>query len=513
MPPQPGEELLLTLSPKQRPPHHRFDKGSYVYLYHNPHQDIVKLEVANNAGTPDQDAFYGQDWHADLDGTFIEYSYKHDTLFTLSVEGRPLSFERGQSPNSYERSQWLLPGPDEHNQGRYMQKLNTLDIYFWTKEDATQFLEALKKLLPEHQMRILNAPVPPPLHNDHMSSVVQKLENAAISNPTYGRQHPRSGSVSATSSHHSPNLSKVLETRGFESNKTPEEPPSFAPMAYNPAAPPAPEPIKHREKTPPPPELEGGTGLMAAATHDNVPQFSAPPLQHSSTFAGPPSNAYNQPGYGGGLRQQQAFTGPPLHSQSYTGPPQPSGGHQSPVPAPGHMQRSATTSFDAPPVNSSPQPPRAPQYGQPYGYTSPPPNQSFGPPPTAAQPAPERTSTMSQLSQHSQHSQHSPNQYGTQYSTPPPPQQGYTAPPPQVKHPGYSNYSYEQNQALPADQQYAMHQQVYRPTEAELLAHGKAHKSKPPPDLSSPTGRLEAVSGRTEKKIGGLFKKLEKKIG
>jgi hypothetical protein len=46
--------------PSQKPPHHRFDKGSYVYLYHNPIRQTGRIEIANHAGTPDQDAFAGR---------------------------------------------------------------------------------------------------------------------------------------------------------------------------------------------------------------------------------------------------------------------------------------------------------------------------------------------------------------------------------------------------------------------------------------------------------------------
>jgi hypothetical protein len=45
--------------PTAKPPHHRFDKGSYVYLFENAAHRRARLEIANNAGTPDQDAFNG----------------------------------------------------------------------------------------------------------------------------------------------------------------------------------------------------------------------------------------------------------------------------------------------------------------------------------------------------------------------------------------------------------------------------------------------------------------------
>lgn len=42
-----------------KPRHHRFDKGSYVYLFENAGERRCRIEIANNPGTEDQDAFYG----------------------------------------------------------------------------------------------------------------------------------------------------------------------------------------------------------------------------------------------------------------------------------------------------------------------------------------------------------------------------------------------------------------------------------------------------------------------
>ena len=42
-----------------KPRHHRFDKGSYVYLFENANERRCRIEVANNAGSDDQDAFDG----------------------------------------------------------------------------------------------------------------------------------------------------------------------------------------------------------------------------------------------------------------------------------------------------------------------------------------------------------------------------------------------------------------------------------------------------------------------
>lgn len=42
-----------------QPLHHRFNKGSYVYLFENANERRARIEVANAVGTEDQDAFDG----------------------------------------------------------------------------------------------------------------------------------------------------------------------------------------------------------------------------------------------------------------------------------------------------------------------------------------------------------------------------------------------------------------------------------------------------------------------
>lgn len=45
--------------PEDKPPHHRFDKGSYVYLFEDINQLRARIEIANQPGHEDQDAFDG----------------------------------------------------------------------------------------------------------------------------------------------------------------------------------------------------------------------------------------------------------------------------------------------------------------------------------------------------------------------------------------------------------------------------------------------------------------------
>lgn len=49
--------------PYERPPHHRFEKTSYVYLFENVEHHCSRLEIVNNAGTEYQDAFNGREWN------------------------------------------------------------------------------------------------------------------------------------------------------------------------------------------------------------------------------------------------------------------------------------------------------------------------------------------------------------------------------------------------------------------------------------------------------------------
>ncbi|PVH97640.1 hypothetical protein DM02DRAFT_658135, partial [Periconia macrospinosa] len=276
MPPQQGEVSLLTLfadvhyyfsPPAYKSPHHRFDKSSYVYLYHNPIQRTGRIEVANHAGTPEQDAFAGL-----LDTVKVEQSYKHPCLFTVTVDAfRSQNGSAGPSPQQ-DMSQWHLPAPDPNNNGKYMYKLHTLDMYFWTPDDASLFLDSLRRVAQPHQLHITENPqlasTPLETKNDPVNPLVAKLEKAAFSH-----------------SSRSPSLSGAPSFPGPPTAPPPTSSPpaadastNYAPMAYNPAAPAAPEPIAHREKTPPPPDAADGTGL------NTIPQsqpYPSNPLQTS----------------------------------------------------------------------------------------------------------------------------------------------------------------------------------------------------------------------------------------
>ncbi|KAL8934394.1 MAG: hypothetical protein Q9211_005246 [Gyalolechia sp. 1 TL-2023] len=53
-------------APTPRPLSHRFDKGSYLYLYRNKDDRGGRLEIANYVGKPEQDAFTGSMYPSSL---------------------------------------------------------------------------------------------------------------------------------------------------------------------------------------------------------------------------------------------------------------------------------------------------------------------------------------------------------------------------------------------------------------------------------------------------------------
>ncbi|WPG97675.1 Hypothetical protein R9X50_00045500 [Acrodontium crateriforme] len=463
MPAVPGEHTLTTLfsdvhyyftPPNQRPAHERFARGSYLYLYHNQQTRRARLEIANHAGTPNQDAFAG-----DLDSALARavYSYKQPNLCTLTVEHA--------SPQ--DQTQWHITSFDERNEQRRPCKIHTLDLYLFTEKDAAVLLQHLASLLPADRMDIRDAPTNKTStlseHHDSMSPVVQRLEQTAISTP-------RTGSViSAQSSLLGP--------------PTPVSPPpaSIAPtMGYNPAAPSAPEPIAHREKTPPPPDDGTGTGLKPHAPYNSGQSyptqgfFPGPPQQnHGMSFAGPPSGAGIPPPPLGGPSAQ-------IYTQGFPGPPT---GHQMSPPV---QQSVPSFGPNAPPTPGFMQ-------GMPPAYGLHTPLQSPGippPPPT---------------SQH-QHQQQAPVVQGFSDYT-------YSS-----TSTGASSYATTgRTGAYNGDvhsQVYRPTAQEAAHGHGGHSYHGPAHGQQ---NLESGSGsagrqRLEAKSREVEKKVGGVLKWLDKKL-
>ncbi|MCJ1373398.1 hypothetical protein MMC20_004626 [Loxospora ochrophaea] len=353
-----GDVHYYFIEPTPRPLHHRFDKGSYIYLYQNASQQRGRIEIANNAGTPDQDAFTGF-----LDSSKVRQSYKHPTLCTITVDGFDPHGRKGSTgSNQSDEHHWRLPSTDPRDEGKFLFRLHTLDIYFWTPEDAHSFMGKAQKILQKEQIEILDAPPVPEAHSGVMSPVVQQLESVAITDPAYRNGQtrnsrtqstsmistssamPQNGGTKGTPQTQSPSatlgpsaksqdegrrgtpqtrstsVASTLSAKPQDDPRTDalrtEEPAQFTPLPYNPASPPAPEPIKPREKTPPPPEAEAGTGLAAAAIRDH----SQAQLPQS-----PPSHGQSPYGFGGPPQKQQttsALALPPP-STGYMGSPTP----------------------------------------------------------------------------------------------------------------------------------------------------------------------------------------------
>ncbi|MCJ1366371.1 hypothetical protein MMC16_005499 [Acarospora aff. strigata] len=542
----PGEERLLTLfadvhyyfgAPTPRPLHHRFDKGSYVYLYRDASKGRGRLEVANQPGKPEQDAFTGF-----LDSVHLRYSHKHPTLCTITVDGKELGHASPPPPPPQQESHhWRLPSMDPRDEGKFLFKLHTLDIYFWTTDDARLFVDWTKKILHQEQLEILDVPQAPQAHEQLMSPVVQQLENVAFEDPAYGNGQTRNSRTATVPLASPPLRERASPDTKPEALKAPEQPASYAPLAYNPAAPPAPEPIRHREKTPPPPDAELGTGLSAAAYADHG--YAPPPTQHHPSVSSPlPGHTY----------QQQSFSGPPPQkpTSTYASPP-PAQHHpsvSSPSPSHPYQQQSFSGPPQQPPPTSYTSPP--PSAGLPY---SPPPIQqgqrvssisSFPPPPpTTASPAvatpPSRHQSVSFAPLPKDPNAHlydpgkpSPTSQivGNSYVAQPPQPLAHLQPQypdylqsrPQNQPPpgGYSEYDYNQphqphqhhhhHHHQSQGDGYDVHNQVYRPTETEGR-HGHRRPSEAGPGQQP--GRLEQGASKLEKKANTWLKKLDKRIG
>lgn len=462
-----------------------------------------------------------------LESVTIRQSHKHPTLCTITVDGFPADPKQQLQNQEYH---WRLPNTDPRNEGKFLFRLHTLDLYFWKAEDANAFIGCVSKILQKGQVEILDAPsVSDPRHGV-TSPVVQKLESVAIKDPAYQNGQTRDSRTSSIAQAPAPSVST---SQGAARQETPraEDSEAFKPMAYNPAAPPAPEPIKHREKTPPPLDAEQGTGLAAAAQRDHAQAFSPMP----SPLPSQPQDPMSRPAYGQSPLSQKHSDPPQV--QAYVSP------HTSPPPP--------RTAFSPPSLvqgqrHSSVSPIPPPQIGRstasPYGSTpssasiaqshqsstSPLPQKpttSFRPPPVdpnaqpyGAEPKLQRTATAeilgtSYVGGEKQPLQHLQPQYADYLGSRPQSQQPHAQhqqPPPG----GYANYEYNQgpqrhHSHSSQGTEYDVHNQVYRPTEEEAHKHRKHSEAGP----GQQPGKLEQRASKVDKGVNRLFKRLEKNFG
>ena len=474
--------------PTVRPVLHRFDKASYLYVYHNSTRDTNRIEIANNPGTQDQDAFHGY-----LDTCRVINSHRFPSLITLIVD----ALDSTSPQHDHDPDEWRLVSADPRDSGKRKYRLHTLDIYFWAQEDAKQVVDTLKGLLEPSQLDIVELEEEPSQEEeeeeeeeepdqtreqqqDDPSSLVQNLENVAVSDPAYRNGQTRNSQnqpqhQGLTSPPPPPPQNQNLaeprrqlvsespvsalsdsDRRHGGSPASPQQ--KFAPMAYNPAAPPAPEQHAHREDTPPPPDDEPGIGA-----HDNFQRSQSQP------WTGVP-----QPGQPGQQGQYGSSRPPPSTSLSFAGPP----------------TASSAASYD---------PHRHSEAAEHYV-----PGQSYNPTPVET----PGTSFYSTINSGAPHKplQHIQPQYPDYF-----PQQ---TPPPG----GYSNYNYsgqpqqqQQPQHHSGENPYNIHNQVYRPTESEA-GHG-GHQKRPSKSGSGRENKTDSLSNKAEGKFNKFMKRVEKKIG
>ena len=453
-----------------------------------------------------------------MDTVTVQRSHKHQTLCTIQVDGYGSHQDETTTSASQPEHHWRLPNTDPRNEGKYLFRLHTLDIYFWKPEDADSFVAAAQNKMQPDQVKLLDMPAAPAAHEQAMSPVVQRLESAAIHDPAYPAGQNRTPGLAPPGTT-GPRDGAPRETRRQETPKT-HDTAAFQPLAYNPAAPAAPEPIKHREKTPPPVDAEDGTGLAGAAQRDHTQAMSP-----QSSLSQPP---YHQVPHSQGYISPQ----PPQAHTSSLASPAPQAGHTSLPPSEQGNRASSVTSFPLPPSKngrgsvspytpaSSTAPPSQSTQG-PASAHSVQAAPSFSAPPQEQPPfyrretnPPESPATEilgnSYVSGVRQPLQHLQPQYAS-----------YTPSPPAHDRPeligGYSDYQYGQQQSQQhhhhnaQSNEYDIHSQVYRPTLEEASKHKPSKISTSA--AASPSGRLEQNTGKVDKKVNSFFKKLEKKIG
>lgn len=419
---------------------------------------------------------------AALETVKIQQSHKHPTLVTVIVDGYKSHLEATSPPIQYPEHHWQLPNSESQKDEKSLIRLHTLDIYFWTIEDAYSFVDIVRNLVQLGQLEVLDTPK---AHEEAMSPVVQQLETIAILDPAYHNGQSKSSGSTATA--FAP-LNMPDQRAGIPKAESQDD---YKPLAYNPAAPPAPEPIKHREKTPPPPDSETGTGLAAAAYHDHTLTSQQPSSLSNSTYG------HSQHGYVGSPQQDHRgsslpYVPPPPQSSAnanpysnaltLTSPPKSSG--SSPAP---HIKPSSI-SFSPPPKD-----PKAHLYGKDLGAPDSPATEILG---------------NSYITGPPQPLQHLQPQYADYLET------RHQSPKPEG---GYSDYQYSQaphhHKHHSHDNEYDVHNQAYRPTAEEAYSHKHKHRKHSESPSGQSSGRLEQKADKVEKGVSRFLKKLEKKVG
>lgn len=413
-----------------------------------------------------------------MDNVHVRHSTRFPTLCTLTVDGEALSSENPPPPSKTDIYDWRLPTNDPRDQGNDLQRLHTLDIYFWILEDANLFMDSVERILPHARIETDRHHAPP--SENAMSTVVRKLEDVAVTDPGYQNGQTRNSQtepvnpVSETQNVPTtgilpppppgipPPTSQQIATGAQSAPEYQTESANSAPLPYNPAAPAAPEPIQHREKTPPPMDGTDGTGLAAAAATDHGVQYN-PHVPVTTSFAPPPTQAI--PGSIPGTFPGSYASPPPSAGLSHSG---------------SFSSHSIQTPQGVPSYQSQFIPGGGQQVNQPI-------QMSFAPPPK---------DTNAHL--------YDQNIYAPQ----PHAQTAHQAP-----IGGYSNYSYGATpQRKTSVNDYDIHHQVYRPTESEANSHHQKYAQQAMKNPGQRPRKLEDGALRVENSVNKILKKLEKRI-
>lgn len=318
----------------------------------------------------------------------MKYSYKFPTLLTMVVDPNEVTPQSASTSPAQDHQEWRLASGDPRDPGQFKYRLHTLDIYFWTLEDARGVVETFRRILRPQQLGTLETPPSSTNVLEEISHVVQQLENVAITDPAYRNGQTRNsqnqsaalpppppGQPALTGSRHSPTSGADPGVRPA-SVKSTETPNAYAPVAYNPALPAAPEPIAHREKTPPPADAVDGTGLAAAAYADDTQAYASTHPQAIPSIPGsrPPVSSYNDPpapppppAAAGGPEQ---YSSPPYYV--YSPPPPAQTFQQTTSVASNTSQRTSVTSPKLGPRSNATSPLQRQAPSQELGFAPPP---------------------------------------------------------------------------------------------------------------------------------------------
>ena len=136
----------------------------------------------------------------------VQQIEQHRTLVTVIVDG----YQGGSGaspPVQYPEHYWHLPNTDPRPEGKSLSRLHTLDIYFWTAEDANSFVAILRKLLRPEQ---LDLPLLSTGQERIIDPVVKQLESVAIQDPAYRNEQTVNPGSAISTSNPQKNASGIL---------------------------------------------------------------------------------------------------------------------------------------------------------------------------------------------------------------------------------------------------------------------------------------------------------------